>query len=345
MTLHRGFEVNVISGISAAAQDTWDRAAGDRPFASYAWYGFCETVLVDYKPFYIIVSHQGEPVARSTFWVAPREPLPIASKAVRTALQPIFRHWPLFVCRSPLVNGSGLILPEPPLQETALSMMAQAAQKIGQQHHASFTIFDYLEPTSLNWPPGYTHYSAFDPSTYLDIRWSDFKSYLADLSQSARKDYRRHNNRAIDQGIKITIQDTITELDRALALIRSVEQHHQTPPNTAASKLFKYASQMHGQWITAHIDDQLVGCGLLLGNGPWRYLTLLGLDYSVNYVYFQLFYAAIQTAIESGTNVLYAGSGAYDFKQRLGFQIKHDNHLVYRAGNRGLHWLTKRFGS
>lgn len=346
MTLQRGFEVNVTSSVLATDQDAWNYLAGERPFASYAWYHFCETVLEGcYTPYYITASHQGEPVARSTFWLAPQEPLPVSSRPIRAMLEPIFRRWPLFICRSPLANMSGLILPEPPLRDAAVEALTRSAEAISRQNHASFIIFDYLvqDDHSTNWPPGYAQFSGLDSSTNLYIQWPDFESYLAHLGSSARKDYRRHRNRAADLGIKIAVEPDLKDPQRALELIRNVEVHHQSTHHPATSRVLEYASSMNGNWITAHIDDQMVGCGLLIGNGHYQFLMLLGLDYSVEYVYFQLFYAAIENAIKSGTKVLCGGSGAYEFKKRFGFQLEQNNYLVYRASNRGLRWLAQQF--
>ena len=93
-------------------------------------------------------------------------------------------------------------------------------------------------------------------------------------------------------------------------------------------------------WLTARIDDRLLGCGLLLGDGNARVLALLGLDYSVQYVYFQLLYAAVRSVIEEGMPVLYGGGGAYDLKQRLGFELEHNNHTVFA----GRGWLLQSLG-
>lgn len=85
---------------------------------------------------------------------------------------------------------------------------------------------------------------------------------------------------------------------------------------------------------------QLVGCGLLLADGESRLATLLGLDYRIPYVYFQIMYAAIRDAISDGARLLRAGSGAYDFKRRLGFQTETNNHLRFS----GQTWLLGRLG-
>ncbi len=59
--------------------------------------------------------------------------------------------------------------------------------------------------------------------------------------------------------------------------------------------------------------------------------TLLGLDYGFpkwQYVYYQVIYGLIRTAIEAGCKELYGGGGAYELKRRLGFQKLPDDTMV-----------------
>ena len=45
------------------------------------------------------------------------------------------------------------------------------------------------------------------------------------------------------------------------------------------------------------------------------------------------------------TYTVYGGSGAYEMKQRLGFQVMQNNHVFFALNNRALQWLTRRFVS
>jgi hypothetical protein len=77
-----------------------------------------------------------------------------------------------------------------------------------------------------------------------------------------------------------------------------------------------------------------------LGDGGARIMTLLGRDYGVDYAYFQLIYTAIRCAIEEGAGFLRGGSGAYDMKQRLGFQLESSNYIVFSGGGK----VLQKFG-
>jgi predicted N-acyltransferase len=204
--------------------------------------------------------------------------------------------------------------------------------------------FDYLpEGNPFNWPPDFSLLTVEGPDTRLQIEWPDFESYLHSLSKSARKDYHRHTNRAADLGIEIHYHSSVTRLEEALPLIRAVDEYHHTPPNPHARHILENAHLADSTWITAEIEGRLAGCGLLIGDQGTQILTLLGLDYSVQFVYFQLVYGAIRRAIETGVQDLRGGAGAYDLKQRLGFQLDNNNTIAFTAHNRALRWLTQRF--
>lgn len=218
-----------------------------------------------------------------------------------------------------------------------IEKLAQIALEIGRQNKASFVLFDYLSPAegaSAGWPGGFVPYRFAEPGTRLIIEWPSFESYLKHLGKSVAKDYRRHRNRAAELGIETRVHSTITtDLSQALALIRNVERHHRSAPNFTAQRVLENAHLVDASWLTAQTGDRLAGCGLMLGDGQAKVLALLGLDYEVRYAYFQLLYTAIRHAIESGARVLRGGGGAYETKQRLGFQLEEQNHVVFTTSN------------
>jgi predicted N-acyltransferase len=326
------FDVQVASSVTEIGQSSWDRLAQGRPFASYGWCRFGEAVQTDVKPVYIVLTSGNEPVAGGTFWLTRQEPLS-APWFTRAVVQGILGRWPLLVCRLPLVSHAGLFLPDSPVRHEALAALATTAREIGRQHSASFVIFDYIDPNSdsLRWPPEYELITIDNPNTALEITWPDFESYIDQLPKSVRKDYRRHQNRAKELGIRVTVHDQITRITEALPLIRSVEHKHGSAPNLYVRAILEQTGMVSATWLTAEIEDRLVGCGLLLGDGSAQLLSLLGLDYSVRYAYFQLVYGAIQAAIAAKSRLLYGGSGVYELKERLGFKLLHSNHIALAA--------------
>lgn len=334
------FDIQVAKRITEIDKATWDRLSEGFPFTSYRWYRFGEAILADGSPLYIILSRDGAPVARATFWFEMQEEISFVPRFLQGAIKAVLRRWPIMICRSPLFPTSGLVLPNPPLDNhAALHALLQAADKQAQQHHASFILFDHLEAQitqRTGWTDPYTQAEFAQPGTYLEITWPDFESYLKQLSKSTRKDYRRHRNRAADLGIEIERHHSITTpIDQALTLINNVEEQHGSSPSPWTRALLTHADMIDTIWLTAKIEGKLMGCGLLLGDGDALFLALLGLDYSVQYVYFQLVYESLRCAIEEGYRLIRGGREAYRIKERLGFQLENNNYVMF-AGQTAL---------
>jgi hypothetical protein len=96
-------------------------------------------------------------------------------------------------------------------------------------------------------------------------------------------------------------------------------------------------SLVDGVWLAAETAEGRMAAGcLLLQDGSGSLLTLLGRDYVTPQAYFQIAYAGVRAAIESGARSLRAGSGAYELKRRLGFEVLDNGHLVFLTGSRAL---------
>ncbi len=349
MSCSNRLDVEIFHSVEEVGQETWDHLSAKRPCASYRWYRFGERISTNVKPIYIVLSRKGEPLARATFWLKRQEPLPTSSKIVCYLTEVLLRRWPLLLCRTPWRSGaSGLVFPDPPLRDVALTTIVQAAWDQARQHRASFLVFDYLtrsEMKSNSWSETFILTTTPGPGTRLNITRPDFESYLKDLSKSMWKDYRRHCNRAADLGIQVKRHPTVTSLDEAMVLIRNVERRHQSAPDPWARLVLENAHMLDATWLTAEIEGRLVGCGLLLGDRDSRLVTLLGLDYDVRYAYFQLIYEAIRCAIDEEVRLLRGGSGAYEIKQRLGFQLEHNNYTAFKPNNRILGWVGRRLSA
>ena len=338
------FDVKTANSIQDISPEIWEQLGREQPFASHRWYRFSETLLPDDHPFYVLLYQEEKPMARAVFWPKRDEPLPIGSSIALRIVQSLMRRWPLLMCQAGLASSPGMILPPPPLRYAALQTISQAAQQFAEQKGASYVLFPYLEPQETEWhgwPSDFTAVTVPGPGTRLVISWPDFEGYIGDLSKSARKDYRRHRNRAADLDIQVKRHDKVTDIEQALTLIRNVEQSHDSSPALWARPALENAHLVDSTWITAEIDGQMVGCGLSLGDRGTRFLALLGLDYEVKYAYFQLFYAAVQDAIEQGVKVLRGGSGAYQTKRRLGFELESKNHVLFAGRGKLLNGIAR----
>lgn len=335
--------VQAVNSIADLQADEWDMLSAGMPFSSHAWYRYGEQAMSDCRPLYLIARQGDRPVARASFWLVPNEPLPTGEipQPWNGLLRGFLRRRPLLICRSPLSDTGGLVLPDCSLRDQALRVLIEAAQQFAHSARASFLIFDYLDGQQANmtgWPGQWSGLCLAEPGTSLPITWDRYDQYLSALPKSAWKDYRRQANQASRMGLQVSTGEPVNR-EEALPLIRAVERRHASLPKPWAEDMLRCAAQVPSTWITARIGERLVGCGLLLQDNGVFLATLLGLDYTCSYVYFQILYRAIRETINQGGRLLRAGSGAYDLKQRLGLQIEDNNHLRFTGQTRLLNWL------
>lgn len=326
------FDIQIVHSVAEVGQPAWDRLSGGLPFASYHWYRYGEAVMTDCVPIYVIIAQHGEPVARATFWVIPNEPLPIPWKPGLWVAQALLRHWPLFICRSPLSSSSGLILPESSLRGLALEAIKKTAMEEAKKYKASFLVFDFMQEDQIHrsdWTKPFISYAFTDPGTRLEIKWSDFDQYINCLSQKARKHYRQYTREAEKLGVQITRHDQVSDIESALALIQAVEKRHGSSPNPWTRRMLENVGLVGAVCLTASVNDRLVGCELILDDNGTQIVTSPGLAQDFRHVYFLLGYADIQYAIENRMHALRWGSGAYEAKRQAGFELEKNNNIVF----------------
>jgi hypothetical protein len=341
------YDLQIAHSVEEIGEEAWDSLSEDRVFSSYKWYAFGEKVLVNCPPTYILLSRGGRPAARATFWLKRQEWLPITSKPARFGAERLLERWPLFTCEAPLISISGLLLPETDDQTVLLEKIALTARELAKQTHAIGTIFSYIpanEARQAAWPKSYSPISYSDAETSLELDWVDFESYIKHLAKSTRRNIKLHNKAADELAIAIKTHSSVTALDEAINLIQNVETHHKVGHRPWTRAMLQNAGMVESQWISAWCGDHLAGCCSIFGDGTARTATLLGLDYSYSqwiHVYYQLIYAVVRCAIESGCKLLYGGGGAYELKRRLGFRRLPDDYLMIEATGRLMDGLLK----
>jgi predicted N-acyltransferase len=326
------FSVCVTRRINESDPTEWDRLGGGLPFQSARWHRFGEQVMADCPFFYITLTLDSQPLGRGTFILIRDEPLPLPP-LVRSLLRPTLRRWPLLVCRSPLSNQTGLLLPEGPARQAARERILAEAEQIARQERCSFLLCDYVEAeeTRQKWPAGYRSVSVADPGTCLPLDWPDFASYLAAGNKKDRQHYKRSLREAEKLGLRVERLPQPSSVEEALPLIRDVETKHGAASNPWVRSLLEHAKIAESAFLEVRRGDQLVGCGLLLYDGGVQLATALGLAEGVPYVYFSLLYESLREAFEKQVRLLRWGSGAYEVKKQLGFQIETNNYSVVQA--------------
>ncbi|MEW5828298.1 MAG: GNAT family N-acetyltransferase [Chloroflexota bacterium] len=333
--------VETVTGVEAVGQAEWDRLSAGRPFASYRWYRYGETVMDDCRPVYILVERGGEAIARATFWLVRNEPLPVEPKTVRSALQAYLRRRPLLICRSPLANLSGLILPE---QNPAdcLRLIAEAAKSALRELKGSFLLFDFMEAGRDDWPADFVPHQVSDPGTVMAVEADSFEDYLAGGNKKDRQHYKRVLRQAEELGLELTRHARVPDLDEAMPLIRNVERRHNAAENQWVRGMLAHIDGINAAWLEVRQHGRLVGCGLLAEDNGALMATALGLAEDAQYAYFLLVYATLQEGFERRVKAIRMGSGAYEVKQRLGFELERNNHAFVWLNTPALRKLLGR---
>jgi predicted N-acyltransferase len=330
--MENDFEVLTAHSVDEAGVQAWDTFSAGRPFQSARWYRYGESVMQGCLPIYIILSRDKVPLARGTFWLVRQEPLPVPA-LLQSGISAYLKHRPLLICRSPLSSSSGLILPEPPIRLQALQAISDRAFQEARRLDCSILLFDFIDAAELKypWPGGFAHLSIPNPGTWLENRWTDFDDFLRSAGKQNRQHFLRSQRKAMEMGIRVDRLPGVPDIEEALLLIHNVEKKYKSSSDPWTRKMLEYLTSIGGTYLRATIAGQPVGCGLLFSDGGTQLATSLGIAEGMPYVYFQLIYASLQEGLEKKERVLRLGSGTYEVKQRLGFELEQNNNVVYRA--------------
>jgi hypothetical protein len=337
-TLSSPFVTKTYSSVEEIGTKAWDELSAGRPFQSARWYQYGERVMEDCTPFHMIVYEKELAIARASFWLVRNEPLPV-SPAQNKLLSPIFQRWPLLICRSPLSNSSGLILPEGPQREPALQLLLKEASRQARRMHCSFMVIDFLtgqQAASTKWPGGFVHTTGGDPGTILPVEWSSFEAYVSSRDSRNRRRIAYNRRKAAELSIQVVRCECASQVEDCLALIRRVEAKYQSPPNPWIGRMIANMQMVPSTFLEARIGAELVGCELILYDNGAQLPTGLGHSEAAVYDYLEMLYTNLEDAMEKGCRLLRWGSGSEEIKRHLGFEPEYTNHVV--AG--GIGWLA-----
>jgi predicted N-acyltransferase len=339
------FNIQLATTIHNIDTEIWDRLSDGHPFQSHRWYVFGEKVMSDCNPFYLLVRDGDEMIGRACFWLIRNEPLPLDMPVpFKKLISGLLRHWPLLICRSPMANTSGYVLPPGLRRTSAMGAIIETIMKIAKEQKVSFVLFDYLSDSDLNdMPSDIIKIEVSNPGTIMENHWNSLDEYLKSGNKRDRQHYKRSLREADKLGIRVTAHRTVPDVDAALALIREVENRHDNIPNPWMRALLENMNLVDGIWLEARIEERIVGGGLLLEDHQAQMTTAIGLAEKTSYVYFLLVYASLETAIKRKVRWLRWGSGAYEVKQQLGFRLEPNNHTALIGANFFTRQISRAF--
>ncbi|HAW51831.1 MAG TPA: hypothetical protein DCX54_05800 [Flavobacteriales bacterium] len=333
---------NMVSSIHEIDVEEWDRLSEMRPFQSHRWYTFGEEIMADCLPTYLLVYNENELVARAAFWLIKNEPLPDLQPALRTLVMFFLKRWPLFICRSPLSNATGLIIAKGIPRAPVLSALCQSGIQEAISKQASFVVFDYLEENETNnWPELFSVVQVSDPEAVMSNHWESLYAFLSEGNKKDRQHYKRTVRETEKLGIQLERYRQIPDVESALQLIHNVDKRYGNTPNPWMRNLLLQMNKIGGTWLEARLGGRLVGGGLILEDNRTQMTTALGLAEDVPFVYFRLLYECLEIGFEKNVALIRWGSGAYEVKKRLGSKLKFTNNAVFAPTNRFIGKVVK----
>jgi len=318
---------NCIDEIDASV---WNKLSAGQPFQSHNWYQYGEKVLDDCEPLYITAYRDEEIVGRASFWLTRNEPLPQFAGYWKTLLKPILRKWPLLICRSPLSSAPGIVILSD--EDQTKVMLAVLDEAIRQAHgrKCSVLMFDFLSKAEAkNWPERFSVLEFPDTGTIMENRWLGFDDYLAKGDPKNRKNYRRTMRASAK--FKVNVQTSVTEeeIEMFLPLVNNMEKIYGSSLNPWMGNMHRYMEMVSGQVVTVRTGGELAACGLLLHDNDVQLTTAFGRASDAPFIYMAVIYESLELAFERKVKAFRWGSGAYDLKKKLGFEVEDNGVFVY----------------
>ncbi len=301
---------------------TWNELGEEIPFGGERWISFVRHLMPDLGLLPVLVYRDGQPISRFAATLSANPGVSIRQPLAQTLVTGAMKRFPLLTGYVPQMHYGGWNLPvgeEVPILRSIAAELERQARK----HHAPFVVFGYLSPAQKDWMAqvGYPAIE-MDPATFLEVTWKTFEDYEDSLHGGDRKSFRQDNNRAKRMGVAVGVEEFCSEHEqRLIALFDEVNTKYDTPPVPA--RLLEFAARLPKDeclLLVARIQGEIVGCGLVMMDRHMIAPMPIGVDQRFKNVYFQIMYAWIRYGIEHNARVICGGNGAYEVKQRLGFQ-------------------------
>ncbi len=174
----------------------------------------------------------------------------------------------------------------------------------------------------------------FLPNTLLTIQHDSFEAYLKALSSKKRRRLLADKKRLTEAGSCVEICDYPSAISSELyALYKKTtdrkkqdDDYIQTPIviNEAFFANLSSYQDLNPHALIIRVNNKLIAYCLLMQNNETLYFKSVGLDYDKSYdtrAYFNLFYAAIEFAIEKGCKKIDFGMTSYCFKKRMSCKL------------------------
>jgi len=336
-----GIRVKTYRSITEVNEGEWDAIVGnDRTFCTHKYIEALErSGFGEGRCYYPVVYDGDEIIAHTSVYLMSTEMDLCAQGTVKNVINTVRGKWNNFFilrsleCGSPISTGNTISLKSGVKRAEVLQLLCDAIEDLTKSLGISFILFrdfynEEMEFYDFLKERGYMKLHNL-PTAALKIRWKSFGEYLDSMHSNYRRKIVKRMDKCAKANVSVQVMknfsDSTPELKR---LYDNVYDHAKEIKRERLGESFfqninKYLGEKAAV-ISAVKDDRLIGYMLLLFSGKTLISKFPGLDYDYNkecFTYFNLFYRAIELAIETGMDYFDMGITTLDPKKDMGAGI------------------------
>ena len=350
--------VKIYRSISEVDEGKWDAIVGkDRILCAHRYVEALEKSGVNEgRCYYPVVYNGDEIIAHACVYSVGTEVDIFAQGTIRKIIDLVRRKWKNFFimrsleCGSPISAGSAISFKDGINRAEALGLLCKEIENLAKELRINFILFrdfydEETEVQDLLKGRGYKKIHNL-PKAQIRIRWKSFDEYLNSMRSNYRCKIVKNMAKCAKANVSIQVIKNFSaytpELKRLYDNVydNAKEIKRERLPEVFFQNFYKYLGEK-AVMISMVKDGRLIGYMLLLFSGKTLITKFPGLDYDYNKecrTYFNLFYKAVELAIETGMDDIDMGFTTLDPKKDMGSGIialnmymKHFNPLLNKA--------------
>ncbi len=364
-----GIRVEIYRSITEVGESAWDAIVDkNRIFCTHKCVKVLEKSGVSEERCYYPVVYDGnEIIAHACVYFVRTEVDLFARRGIKKFIHLARRKWKDFFvlqsleCGPPISIGNTISFKNGIDRAGTLRLLCDEMERLAKGLAANFILFrDFydkeMEFYDLLVKRGYMKIRNL-PDAEIKIKWKSFNEYLDSMHSNYRRKIVKRMEKCAKANVSIRVErnfsENVPELKRLYDNV--YDQAKEVKRERLSESFFQNISKYLGEdavIISAVKDSKLIGYMLLLFSGKTLISKFPGLDYNYNKeccVYFNLFYKAIELAIETRMDCLDMSITTLDPKKDMGADIvalnmymKHSNLLLNKIIPRLFTMMTQQ---
>ncbi|MFH0839729.1 MAG: GNAT family N-acetyltransferase [Candidatus Omnitrophota bacterium] len=336
-----GIRVKIYRSIAEVSEATWDAIVGEgRILCTHKFIEAMEkSGFGGSRCYYPVVYDGDEIIAHTSAYFMNTEMDLCAQGAVKDIIDTVRGNWKNFFilrsleCGSPISTGNAISFKNGVKRAEVFELLCDAIEGLARELGISFILFRDFHNKEMEFydilkKRGYMKLHNL-PTAELKIRWKSFGEYLDSMHSHYRRKIVRRMDKCAKAGVSLLVTKNFSDNTRELKRLHDNVYDHakEIRRERLSESLFQNINKYLGEkavMIQALKDEKLIGYLVLLSSGKTLISKFPGLDYDYTKeycIYFNLFYKAIELAIETGMDYFDMGITTLDPKKEMGASI------------------------